>query len=203
MTARRTQAERVQASTDSLLRAAVELVAERGYAGASASAIAERAGLDRKMVHHRFGSKIGLFQAVLDEAFKRPLLSPLDDSALNGLQRAIRAMTAVKELGENEPAFLRAIFTIAFHAVGTSNELAETYQDWLTEVKGAGAQALRLGQADGSVDPVLDVDRVAQAGVDATTGLVFRWCLSPEIVDLAAELRAWIEHAQVMYSPQQ
>ncbi|EJZ06614.1 TetR family transcriptional regulator C-terminal domain-containing protein [Mycolicibacterium vaccae] len=73
---------------------------------------------------------------------------------------------------------------------GTTSELASIYQAWLADVRDAVASALRQGQSDGSVKPDLDAHHAAQAAVDATTGLVFRWCLSPDQVDLEVELRA-------------
>jgi AcrR family transcriptional regulator len=48
-----------------LLDAARAVFAERGYAGATVRAIAERAGVDGAMVNHWFGGKEGLFAASL------------------------------------------------------------------------------------------------------------------------------------------
>ena len=41
------------------------MFAERGYAGVSVRAVAERAGVDPALVHHYFGTKERLFRAVL------------------------------------------------------------------------------------------------------------------------------------------
>jgi hypothetical protein len=70
-------------------------------------------------------------------------------------------------------------------------ELAAIYHAWLVQAREAVALALRQGQSDGSVKPDIDARQSAQAAVDATTGPVFRWCLSPEQVDLEAELETW------------
>ena len=94
MEQRQTQEERVRTSTEALLDAALELVAERGYAGASPALIAARAGYDRKMVHHRFGSKVGLFRALLERSFQRPILAPMADPDLPGLDRATSTISA-------------------------------------------------------------------------------------------------------------
>ena len=176
---------------EALLDAALELVAERGYAGASPALIAARAGYDRKMVHHRFGSKVGLFRALLERSFQRPLLAPTADPDLPGLDRATSTMSALLGLYRDDPRFLRAVFTIGFQVVGTSSELAAIYHAWLVQAREAVTLALRQGQSDGSVKPDIDAHQSAQAAVDATTGLVFRWCLSPEQVDLEAELETW------------
>lgn len=50
---------------DALLRAARELAAERGFAGTSVDAVAERAGLTKGAVYSIFGSKVELFVELL------------------------------------------------------------------------------------------------------------------------------------------
>jgi AcrR family transcriptional regulator len=199
MNERQTQEERVRASTDALLDAALDLVAERGYAGASPALIAARAGYDRKMVHHRFGSKVGLFRALLERSFQRPLLAPMANPGLSGLDQAISAVSALHDLHRDDPRFLRAVFTIAFQVVGTSSELAAIYQAWLANAREAVASALQQGQSDGTVKPGLDAHRTAQAAVDATTGLVFRWCLNPDQISLEAELETWTANAKQLF----
>lgn len=57
-----------------ILDAARHLFAERGYAGASIRAVAADAAVDPALVHHYFGTKEGLFRAVLD--------IPIDPEAL-------------------------------------------------------------------------------------------------------------------------
>lgn len=49
-----------------LLEAGTKLIAEQGLAGASVRDICAEAGVGRNMIHHYFGSKDGLFQAILD-----------------------------------------------------------------------------------------------------------------------------------------
>lgn len=51
----------VSQTRDSILRAAVELFAERGYDGTTLRSITDKAGVDVAMVSHFFGSKQGLF----------------------------------------------------------------------------------------------------------------------------------------------
>lgn len=54
---------------DQILRAAVEAFAERGFDGTSTAAVARAAGVTQPLVHHHFGSKRGLYDAVLDALF--------------------------------------------------------------------------------------------------------------------------------------
>ena len=54
---RRTQAERREVAESRLLRAAVDLLSERGYDGFSVAEVGERAGYSRGIVAHYFSSK--------------------------------------------------------------------------------------------------------------------------------------------------
>jgi AcrR family transcriptional regulator len=64
---RRTQAERSAATRQALLAAGRSLFADRGFAGASQEDIVERAGVTRGALSHHFGTKQGLFLAVLED----------------------------------------------------------------------------------------------------------------------------------------
>ena len=67
---RRSQVERRAATRRELLDAAEALIAERGFAQASLSAIADRAGVSKGAVYHHFQSKDDLLLALLDSQFE-------------------------------------------------------------------------------------------------------------------------------------
>jgi AcrR family transcriptional regulator len=62
---RRTQAERRDESERALVQAAVALVSEEGVSASTFEAIARRSGYSRGLVGQRFGSKLGLIEAVI------------------------------------------------------------------------------------------------------------------------------------------
>jgi AcrR family transcriptional regulator len=64
---RRTQAERRAETRARLLDAARSVFAERGYHAASLDLVSEGAGCTKGAVYHHFGSKEGLFLALLDQ----------------------------------------------------------------------------------------------------------------------------------------
>lgn len=57
------------ASRSSLLQAARLAFAQRGLEGARVDDIAKRAGVNKQLVYHYFGSKEGLYTAVLEEVY--------------------------------------------------------------------------------------------------------------------------------------
>ncbi|MBV9782613.1 MAG: TetR family transcriptional regulator [Acidisphaera sp.] len=56
-------------SRQALLAAGRAVFAAKGFAGSRVEAIARRAGLNKQLVYHYFGSKDGLYQAVLEQAY--------------------------------------------------------------------------------------------------------------------------------------
>jgi AcrR family transcriptional regulator len=64
-TQRITRAQAAQATTDRLIVAAHRAFAEHGFAEVSLDALAAEAGVTRGALHHHFGNKAGLFEAVL------------------------------------------------------------------------------------------------------------------------------------------
>src|SRR6266478_8274291 len=67
---RRTEA--AEASKKAILDAAEALFAEQGYEAASLQEICDRAGVTRGLPGYFFGSKEGLYRAVLERTFTRP-----------------------------------------------------------------------------------------------------------------------------------
>jgi len=81
--ARRTQAQRTAATRQALLAAGRELFAARGFAGAGQEDIVERAGVTRGALAHHFGTKQGLFRAVV-ESLENELAEHIATAALQG-----------------------------------------------------------------------------------------------------------------------
>lgn len=79
-------------SSARILEAAREQFAIHGYAGASTRMITARAGVDNAMVSHAFGSKMGLWRAVVDDMTEKvgPVLESLKTE--DDIELAIRRM---------------------------------------------------------------------------------------------------------------
>ena len=80
---RRTQAERRAATRQALVAAGRELFSARGYADAGQEEIVERAGVTRGALSHHFGTKHGLFRAVV-ESVEEVLTTRIAEAAMLG-----------------------------------------------------------------------------------------------------------------------
>jgi len=70
-TPRKRRSRNPEASRERLLQAGVKLFARRGPDGASVAMIARQARLNRRMLYHYFGSKSGLYRAVIRYAYEQ------------------------------------------------------------------------------------------------------------------------------------
>ena len=105
--------ERSEESTRRLLDAAVELVAEAGYAGMTLAATGDRAGYSRGLVTTRFGNKENLLRALIDRLGERwwPYFEhpPEEPDGLHELLALVRAVGAVGLLADRVGAVEEAI----------------------------------------------------------------------------------------------
>lgn len=99
-----------------ILEAARKLMAERGFAGTSLSAVSRRSGLPASSIYWHFGSKEGLLASVAEdgaERFLRGLPEPPPKGSATGADRAQAALATAAAHLEADPEFLRFFLLIA------------------------------------------------------------------------------------------
>lgn len=79
------QAQRSEATRRKLMDAAIELFAERGFAGTATEDIVDRAGVTRGALYHQFTDKADLFRAVVEEL------------EAEVMRRVVRSLTKVED----------------------------------------------------------------------------------------------------------
>ena len=98
---------------DRLLSAALAAFAREGYHGASIGAIAAAAGISKPVVYDHFGSKLELYEAVVEREAARLLerASAAADLAPERLEERLReSVTAVLRFVRSEPDASRVLF---------------------------------------------------------------------------------------------
>jgi AcrR family transcriptional regulator len=159
---RRTQAERRDESERGLVKAAVALVSEEGVSASTFEAIARRSGYSRGLVGQRFGSKLGLIEAVITylhdgrESFAEA--GKLD--GLPGLEALLtyadHYVQRLSHMGE-----VRAYFRLLSWAVADISAFRSVFADEHDHIRGRFEGWVRQGQAEGQIRPDLDARAAA------------------------------------------
>jgi len=79
-----------------LLEASLQLFAERGYDGVAVDEIVAAAGVNKRMVYHYFGSKDGIYSAVLEQAYEG--LRASEERFFTPLKLSSKPRKAVRDL---------------------------------------------------------------------------------------------------------
>lgn len=186
-------------SIQSILVAATAEFAEKGLGGARVDSIAERAGINKRMLYHYFGDKDGLFLAVLENAYasirSAETTLELDRTEPEASLRTLAQFTWQYFL--DHPEFLSLLATENLHKAEhllKSNSVHRIHSSFMDTV---GA-VLRRGEKQGlfrpGIDPVYVYLTIASLGAfyisnRYTLSVIFSRDLSEP-----ARLKAWGEH---------
>jgi AcrR family transcriptional regulator len=195
---RRTQAERTGTSSNGLLRAALELIAERGFRATSLQAIGERAGYSRGLVSHRFGSKEGLLKELVTRMLQRWAVDVRDPAVGDRVgAEALRAVARVhRDAIEQTPQGVRALYMLLFESLIDVPDLRSAMAQLDRQMRAGTENSIRAGIAQGTVRADVDVAGQATLFLAVLRGIALQWLVDPDAVDLEAAYRAldaWLE----------
>ena len=164
------------ASRVQILRVAERLFSERGYAATSLRHIGDAAGLNPALVNYHFGNKLGLLEAVFEEALK-PLASVMQQLRKSGSASPQALLALISELAADHPNLLPLVVREALLPGGAMREVfAERFAPRLG---GLFPLLIRGEQQREALDP--------QADPEALSVLLLSMGIFPHI---AAELAA-------------
>jgi AcrR family transcriptional regulator len=146
--------ERTRAS---ILAAATREFAENGIGGARVDSIAERAGINKRMLYHYFGDKEQLYLAVLEEAYVgiRTAEKSLNLSDLEPEQGIAELAMFTWDYFLEHPEFLSLLGTENLHRarwLRQSTRLKELHSSFIDKL----SDLLRRGKAEGLFRPDVD-----------------------------------------------
>lgn len=174
--ARRRQADRVALSDRRLMDAAIELIVKVGINGTTLQAVGELAGYSRGLATHRFGSKAGLFDKVLQEAS----VDWLDRVQVAvgervGVDALMAATDAAEVFIRERPEEVRAMYLLWFLSIDPSADYKSNIAIVHKAQRRDVAQWVKAGQTAGTVDPDLDPMRVAEQYAASMAGIIYQW----------------------------
>jgi AcrR family transcriptional regulator len=155
---------------EALLRGAIETLKEDGFAGASARAIARRAGCNQGLVFYHFGSVANLLLAALDvvsETRRVHYQSAVDRA--EGLGQLVDAAQAIfeEDLDAGHISVLAEMIAGSTATPGLAAEVAARIAPW----RAFTADALRRALDDSPLRGVVEPDVAAHAVVALYLGL--------------------------------
>ncbi len=152
------------------MRAAKAVFIERGYTGASTDAIVERSGGSKETIYTHFGSKLGLFRAILLEQIDRLFAWDGDFDAGSAEQMLLAAGNSFARAVDDELLHLGRIVAGEMDRIpDLAAQLGEVGRD---ELSAQIARALARRQQCGNFPPA-DTGALAEAFLDLLSGPLF------------------------------
>ncbi|MEV0981765.1 TetR/AcrR family transcriptional regulator [Streptomyces sp. NPDC049915] len=166
-----------------IVRAALEVIAERGYRGASLAAVAERVGLTQQGLLHYFPTKDALLVAVLKE---RDQWDAVPDS-----QWRLDLLASLVEYNAMRPGIIQTFSALLGESVTEEHPARAYFTDRYRRVRENMAAVLRTEYGD-RLPNGLTPERTAPLLVAVMDGLQYQWLLDPETVDMPGAFRDFL-----------
>ncbi|MFJ8583802.1 TetR/AcrR family transcriptional regulator [Streptomyces sp. NPDC093595] len=167
-----------------ILRAALEVIAERGYRGATLGAVAERVGLTQQGLLHYFPTKEALLVAVLEER---------DQWDTGGTREGWRLdlLGALVDYNAMRPGIVQTFSALLGESVTEDHPARAFFTRRYAQVREEMASVLRAEYGDrlpGGLTP----EQAAPLLTAVMDGLQYQWLLDPESVDMPAAFRDFL-----------
>ncbi|WP_329248871.1 TetR/AcrR family transcriptional regulator [Streptomyces sp. NBC_01478] len=166
-----------------IVRAALEVIAERGYRGASLAAVAERVGLTQQGLLHYFPTKDALLVAVLEERDQW-------DAVPNSGWR-VDLLASLVEYNAMRPAIIQTFSALLGESVTEGHPARGYFTERYGRVRASMAGVLRAEYGD-RLPNGLTPERAAPLLVAVMDGLQYQWLLDPESVDMPGAFRDFL-----------
>jgi AcrR family transcriptional regulator len=173
-----------------ILRAAQDILAERGYAELTMTAISQVTGLNRALVSYHFGGKAGLLMALVETLFQDPDVGLVEEirSTLEGAERAEAFLDWQQRVSARDRTN-RMLYELLPHAL-RDPEVRARFADEYRVYRDVDADCL-AGTARELSERELEA--LAAVSIAVVEGLGIQRALDPEGFDHAAAWRAWRE----------
>jgi TetR/AcrR family transcriptional regulator len=182
---RPSRAQVAQAQRARIMRAAAQVVAERGFAGASITQVAKTAGVSRATFYQLFENFEQCFLAVLDAAMRRTSARIAQALAQNTTwqQQAVAGLAALLSALDADPSLARVCLVEARAAGPTALEYHAREIELLKHMVDSAAGPARTGRHSSALS--------AEATVVAVAGILHQRLITgeaPPFIDLLAPL---------------
>lgn len=177
------------AKREEILTAALDVIARRGYGRTSVRELADAVGLSQAGLLHYFSSKEELFAEVLRKR------DEVDSAALDSVARS--AVSAgdgfVRTIRHNAdvPGLVQLYVRLSSEATEPEHPARAYFEERYRALRGMTSDAIRDGQAAGTIRDDVDADQAASLLLAVADGLQTQWLMDPSI-DMAAHVEAFL-----------
>ncbi len=182
----RTHKQRRELSEKQMLKAAIALFARQGYLKTTLTEVGRESGYTAGLVSHKFGSKEGLLQAVVDHISKRFLEDQLG--------RSIEQPSATESIGNYIEIYLtevslregpmRALYVIMGEALGAVPEIRQSIADLNAGARGILMDIIQRGIEQDEFRADTDTEAAAALIIGSLRGLVMQHLIDPRKLNL-------------------
>jgi AcrR family transcriptional regulator len=146
-----------EATRANILQVAMHEFADKGLSGARIDEIAEQTRTSKRMIYYYFGSKEGLYQAVLEESYRsiRAIETKLDLEHLPPREALGRLVASTFDYQDAHPDFIRLVMVENIHHgehIAALKSLGPLNSAVIEQIKGI----LQRGVAEGVMRPDID-----------------------------------------------
>lgn len=178
---RRTQVERRAESDARLLRAAAELIVERGIEGTSLAEIGRRSGYSHGLVHTRFGSKDAMIERLNSEAVRMFTTTTVGEVGETGGADALAIVSdTYLRLVLGPDPIARVHLLIWSEAIAQGSGRRSYRVSWDRVFRNALAAIIETGVADGSIRPTIEPQAAAVIIVGVLRGVALQLLVDEE-----------------------
>jgi AcrR family transcriptional regulator len=173
-----------------ILAAAQDILAERGYAELTMTAISQVSGVNRALVSYYFGGKAGLVAALVETLFQNPDVGLVEEirATTEGAERTAAFLDWQRRVSSNERVN-RMLYELLPHALrdpGVRERFAEEYRLYRS------VDADCLAAAPAELDDE-QLEALAAVSIAVVEGLGIQRALDPEGFDHERAWRAWAQ----------
>ena len=188
---RRGEYAKTPARRKEIVDAAIEVFSGSGFRKGSLRDVAERVGLSQAGVLHHFPSKEHLLQAVLSWRDDTSL-ARMGEPPPEGLD-LIRALVELIEYNEHTPELVELHVVMSAEATSPDHPVHDYFVRRYHLVLDSVRQAFEQTAARGQLRPDVDCTSAARTLIALMDGLQVQWLLDRESVDMAAEVRRYLQ----------
>lgn len=171
-----------------IVRAAVEVIAERGYRGAALGTVAERVGLTQQGLLHYFPTKEALLVAVLEERDRWDTGGGPRASA--GAWR-LDLLASLVDYNAMRPGIVQTFSALLGESVTEGHPAREFFAERYAQVRGEMTAVLRAEFGE-HLPSGLTPEQAAPLLTAVMDGLQYQWLLAPEAVDMPGAFRSFL-----------